>query len=367
MAAFKEELSPAAVAALADELARAWPSFPRERFVAHATDGLEALELKGRAGLIAGALVRSLPDDVDELERLVGRALASPGFAGWPLWAFLDAVTALTLAEPERGLPLLRRLTPRWTAEGAIRPFVAEHPEVAFRHLAAWVDDPDEHVRRLVSEGTRPRLPWSARLRALAADPTPTLPLLACLRDDPSEYVRRSVANHLNDIAKDHPELAVAVAADWLAAGGEHVDRVVRHALRDLVKRGHPGALALVGIDVDAAIDLLDLRAEPASLGIGGSTVVSCTLVARGEGPVAAEIDLRVHYANAGGAWTRRKTFKFARRTLVPGQPATVERAVPFRPVSIRQLHPGPHLVELQVNGRVVGSLEVELVAVADR
>lgn len=145
--------------ALARELRQAWPAFPSGRFVPEATAGLE---LAARAALIGGALARSLPRDVAALEELVGRAVESPAFTGWMIWPFLDAVTELTLHEPARGLPLLRGLTSRWSAEFAIRPFLREHPAMTFERLGEWVDDPDEHVRRLVSEGTRPRLPWAA-------------------------------------------------------------------------------------------------------------------------------------------------------------------------------------------------------------
>lgn len=361
MAAFKDELSAGLVGALGRRLADAWPAFPRERFDAEATDGLGDLELKARVAQIGGALARALPPDTGDLEALVGRAMRSPDFAGWMLWPFLDAVTERTLHDPDRGLPLLRALTPRASAEFAIRPFLREHPETTFAHLAEWAGDPDEHVRRLVSEGTRPRLPWAARLTALVADPSPSLALLHRLRDDPSEYVRRSVANHLNDIAKDHPDLAVAIAGSWAAEGGTHVERVVRHGLRGLLKAGHPAALAAVGVRVDDPIDVLAFSAEPAALAIGGAVAVTCTVVTPGPRGARAEIDLRVHYANAAGALTRRATFRFARRALSPGTPETVTRRIAFRPVSIRALHPGRHLMELQVNGRIVADLEIDL------
>lgn len=361
MAAFKDEFSAGLVEALGRELRDAWPPFPLDRFVAEATDGLDARELKGRVALIGAALATTLPPDPGALEELVGRASGSPAFRGWMLWPFLDAVTERTLHDPDRGLPLLRALTSRASAEFAIRPFLRAHPATTFAHLAEWAGDPDEHVRRLVSEGTRPRLPWASRLTALVADPSPSLPLLHRLRDDPSEYVRRSVANHLNDIAKDHPDLAVAIAGSWVAGGGAHVERVVRHGLRGLLKAGHPGALAAVGVRVDDPIDVLAFSADPAALPIGGSVSVTCTIVTPGPREARAEIDLRVHYANAAGALTRRATFRFARRALSPGTPETITRSIAFRPVSIRALHPGRHLLELQVNGSIVADLAIDL------
>ena len=190
------------------------------------------------------------------------------------MWPFLDAVTALTLHEPERSLPLLRRLTPRWSAEFAVRPFIDAHPEIAFRHLAEWASDPDEHVRRLVSEGSG------------AASPTPQ-----------------------NDIAKDHPDLAVAVARAWLDESGTHVDPIVRHGLRSLIKAGHSGALTLVGVHVDAPIDVVAFTADPPAIAIGGGVSVTCTVVSRGGEATRAEIDLRTLWATTyrpAGAGRRR-------------------------------------------------------------
>ncbi len=117
--------------------------------------------------------------------------------------------------DPERGLRTLSALTKRFTSEDPIRRFIVEHPELALATLTEWVKDENHHVRRLVSEGTRPRLPWSERLPSFVEDPSPILPLLRALRDDPSEYVRRSVANNLNDISKDHPDLIAELAVDW--------------------------------------------------------------------------------------------------------------------------------------------------------
>lgn len=359
MPPFKEHLSPDLVGKLIDEIGRAWTPFDAPAFRAVACDGLDQLELKARAAQIADALRARLPTDIGELTDVVVRLLDSDTFAGWMLWPFTDAVGLLAQHDPERGLALMRLLTPRWTAEGAIRPFIDRHPTIAFPLLLEWTDDPDEHVRRLVSEGTRPRLPWSPQLRALIADPSPSIPLLDRLYDDPSEYVRRSVANHLNDIAKDHPAVAVTIAERWRDLGGEHVGRVVRHGLRSLVKAGDPAALAAIGATVDAPIELLTFTVEPTAITIGASVEVHGRVAS--PMPAEVEIDLRVHYANVAGALTRRKTFKLARRTIPAGGAVDVRRSFRFAPVSIRALFPGTHLLELLANGRVVATTEIEL------
>ena len=150
--------------------------------------------------------------------------------------------------EPERALAALHALTQRFTAEFAIRPFIVHHPALVFATLQRWTTDPSPHVRRLVSEGSRPRLPWGLRLQALVHDPSPTLPLLAALQDDQSDYVRRSVANHLNDIAKDHPDLVVHWLEQHLPGATPQRRALLRHASRTLDQAGPRRALAAWGL-----------------------------------------------------------------------------------------------------------------------
>ena len=190
---FKNLIRREGVELAARHLQRAWPAFDARRFVALATKDLGALELKARAMRIADALEATLPPEFDQAAAVIEAALAPPaagegeaadpalGLAGWVLWSVGEFVA-------------LHALTQRFSMEFAIRPFIARHPALAFATLARWTKDPSAPVRRLVSEGSRPRLPWGLRLQALVVDPSPTLPLLRALQDDPSESVRRSVA-----------------------------------------------------------------------------------------------------------------------------------------------------------------------------
>jgi 3-methyladenine DNA glycosylase AlkC len=361
VAAFKDEIGPALVRRLADELAQAWPAFPRRRFLAGLDGELAARELMARVELVAARLGAALPSPFPAAADVMWAALASPSFTGWMTLPVGMFVARHGLDEPEVALPLLAGLTPRWSSEMAVRPFIEHHPGPAYEHLHRWAADEDEHVRRLVSDGTRPRLPWAPLLRGLIADPSPNVALLDALVDDPSAYVRRSVANHLNDISKDHPDLALDLARRW---AGRSDGAAVRHGLRTLVKRGHPEALAVVGADHDAAVRLVDLTVEPARVAVGESVTLACTLVLDGApGEVAeAVVDYRVHYAGARGV-KAPKVFKWARRTLAAGTPVTVSRRHAFEHVSIRRIHPGPHAVDVQVNGRVLGSRTVDVIA----
>ncbi|HEX7168847.1 MAG TPA: hypothetical protein VF230_17855 [Acidimicrobiales bacterium] len=358
--AFKEEFSPARAAALARELERAWPSFPTARFTRGLAAALEPLELLERVDHLAGRLARSLPGEFGAAAGVLWRALDSDMFTGWITLPCGTFVARAGIDHPEIALPLLAGLTPRFSSEGPVRPFIERHPDVTFGYLRAWVDDPDEHVRRLVSEGTRPRLPWAPQLRAFVADPTPAIELLERLVDDPSAYVRRSVANHLNDISKDHPDIALACAERWLARG-ERGTWIAAHGLRTLVKRGDARALRLLGATADADVRLVALAVDRGRIHIGDAVELTFTLELADGAPADAVIDYRVHYVGAK-AVRAPKVSKLTRRRLAPGERVTIARRHRFEHVSIRRIRPGPHTIDVQVNGRVLGSITVEVV-----
>jgi 3-methyladenine DNA glycosylase AlkC len=145
----------------------------------------------------------------------------------------------------EASMHAQHELTRRFTAELSLRVFLRQEQQRTLDRLRQWTRDPDPHVRRLCSEGSRPRLPWAERIPAFVTDPRPTLPLLEALKDDPDLYVRRSVANHLGDIAKDHPELAFEICARWVAGASEERKWLIRHAVRHPAKHGVKAALRL--------------------------------------------------------------------------------------------------------------------------
>ncbi|HEX2040208.1 MAG TPA: hypothetical protein VHF47_10800 [Acidimicrobiales bacterium] len=362
MPPFKDEVGPATARRLADELTRAWPAFPRRRFTRGLDAHLGPLELSARVDALADRLNAALPDDFADALDVLWRALDSPTFTGWMTLPCGTFVARRGIDHPDTALPMLAGLSPRFSSEGPIRPFIEAHPDITYAHLHRWTSDDDEHVRRLVSEGTRPRLPWAPQLRSLIADPSPNVPLLDALVDDPSPYVRRSVGNHLNDIAKDHPDLAVDLARRWMSRGSDAA-WAARHGLRTLVKQGRPDALALVGADAAARIELRRFAVDPGRLTIGEAATftISLELDKGAAEPADAVIDYRVHYVGAAGT-KAPKVFKLTRRRLRPGEPVTMTRRHRFEHVSIRRIRPGRHTVDVQVNGRVLGSVDVEVV-----
>ena len=256
-------------------------------------------------------------------------------------------------------LALLKDLTKQSSSEFAIRPFLAAEQERTLAVLEEWVGDANHHVRRLVSEGTRPRLPWGKRLSAFVEDPSPVLPLLEALKDDPSEYVRRSVANNLNDIAKDHPDLVVETAGRWLEGASEERRRLVRHACRTLVKQGHPGALEALGYG-PPRISLRELTVLTPEVRLGEALRFEVAFRSDADTAQDLMVDYVVHHRKANGT-TSPKVFKWKILTLGAGKEHVAVRRHPMKRISTRKYYPGAHFVELQVNGRTMGRASFEL------
>jgi len=370
---FKNLIDAAAVSAAASHLARARPGFDAAGFVTQATAGLGALELKARAMHVARALEATLPANFADAAAAIQAALApapagedlsalrggDAGLAGWVLWPVGEFVVRRGMAEPERALALLAELTQRFTAEFAIRPFIVAHPELSFATLARWVHHPSPHVRRLVSEGSRPRLPWGLRLKALVADPAPALPLLRALQDDDSAYVRRSVANHLNDIAKDHPQ----IVAQWLEAqlpGAPAARRaLLKHASRTLVKQGDTRVLAAWGLGSPFR-GQATLKLAPKRVALGGELTLALQVHSTAKQAQRLVIDYAVHHVKADGSRTP-KVFKGWSLELPPGGTCTRVKRHALRPITTRRYHGGRHGLDIMINGRVVVQAEFHL------
>ncbi|GAA3151562.1 DNA alkylation repair protein [Planomonospora alba] len=340
----KEMINPASVGSLAGGVAAAWGAFPRDRFAAEALDGLDGLELKDRVRHVARALGAALPPDFPRAAEILRRAAARVRLDMWSGWPATEYVAACGLDHLDEAMATLGVLTPYATGEFAVRPYLEHHRDDAMEIMHGWAESDDEHLRRLASEGSRPRLPWGARVRWLM-EPGPALPILDRLRDDPSEYVRRSVANHVNDIAKDHPEAAVELLARWRAEGGSHVERVLRHAVRGLLRAGHPGALELMGAAPGGgAVETLALEAD--RVAVGDRLRFTVTVSADSPGPLV----LRYAVRRDGS----RRVFHLGERLVsAPGQAVTVAKSHSFRPVTTRTEPPGPRVLEIVVNGAV--------------
>lgn len=345
------------------------PGFDAETFIAAALTGYAELGLTDRAQAICAALVPALPAQPCAAIELISASLPPrsvaqrwQGMDSFVLMPFGMYIAARGLDCFEASMAAQYEITQRFTSEFSIRAFIEHRYEQTMARLGQWVHDPDEHVRRLVSEGTRPRLPWAGQLQIFREDPEPVLELLEVLKDDPSEYVRRSVANNLNDIAKDHPERVVALCRRWWSQGSPQRRRLIRHALRTLVKAGDPGALAVMGYKEDDAITVASLSTEPQSAAIGSAIHILVEIRNSAGTERAALVDLRLVFARPGGR-TSAKVFKGRELLLGPGESALVGKKVSLAQHSTRRHYPGEHRVAVLVNGRERASLAFEVFA----
>jgi 3-methyladenine DNA glycosylase AlkC len=370
---FKNMIGPQVVRDTGEHLARVWRGFERKRFETLALDGLADLELKARSEHVSRALQAVLPKDFDRAAGVLERSLAparldedlgalqtsAAGLAGWVIWPMTDFVARVGLDEPARALQALHALTQRFTAEYAVRPFLDRHRELTFGVFHGWLSDPSAHVRRLVSEGSRPRLPWGMQLKFLVADPSPTLPLLEVLQHDASPYVRRSVANHWNDIAKDHPDLVAEWLERHLAGASKERRAMMKHASRTLIKKGHARVLKAWGIGAPLRGDA-ELRISPKKATIGGSVALEVRL--RSSSPKAQRlvVDYVVHHVTASGT-TSPKVRKGWNLELGPHEDRRLSKQHSLRVVSTRRYHRGKHAVDLLVNGKVVAGAQFVL------
>ena len=313
----KTFFSPALVRRLAADLARVEPSFPSRTFIRAASAGLDQLELLDRGKHISRALAAYLPKDypsaVDVLLRSLGPEYDTDELIGAGMAPFYYLPHVLFVAE--RGLDhfdLSMRaqyeLTKRFSAESSIRPYIAKDPERTFTELRRWTKDANAHVRRLVSEGTRLRLPWASRVPWLDAHPERVIELLELLKDDPTTLVRRSVANNLNDLGKVHRELLTRTCATWLAGASAERRALVEHALRSAVKRGDADALRLLGYGNKPSISIEEIRFDPARVAIGKK--VSMSFVLRSQSRTRQEllVDVAVHFVKRAAVPPRRSS-----------------------------------------------------------
>jgi 3-methyladenine DNA glycosylase AlkC len=353
----KNLLHPALVRAMAEIIAANAPSFDRDRFTALATDGIESLELMERAALIRDALFATLPENFPEAAAILAASLPTtgkPGLTGWMLLPINQFIAARGIRDFDIGLDLLKALTPHFTAEFGIRQFIHQDQARALATITRWVDDANHHVRRLASEGTRPRLPWAMRLPQLIKDPSPILPILTALMDDPEDYVRRSVANSLNDIAKDHPDLVASFIAEHIEGASAERRWLLKHASRTLLKKGHARALANFGFGAAASLECNLLLANPAVL-FGEGLDFEIRLRNAGNIAQSLMIDYAIHHVKADGSLSP-KVFKWKTVTLEAGEDHIVQRRHAMRPITTRRYYPGEHRIVILVNGTETAS-----------
>lgn len=352
----------------AARVASAWAPFQEEDFIRLVTeDGWEALELKGRIRRITHALGATLPASYPEaLDVLLA---IQEQCAGFPYLFFPDFVEVYGLEEQhhERSLHALERFTVQSSAEFAIRPFLLKAPERTLARMMEWALSPNEHVRRLASEGCRPRLPWAPALTMYKRDPSPIIPLLERLKRDPALYVRKSVANNLNDIAKDHPGIVREIAKRW-NGHDPRTDWIVRHGCRSLIKAADPEIMALFGYeehsaDAEGFVEQASLRALEQEVRIGEDSELRYEVKLRpssSEEQLRLRVELGVFYVKSGGK-VSEKRFLVTDKKAAPGTSFSGSKKLSWKDLSTRKHYAGLHRLTLVVNGLAVAETSIRV------
>lgn len=373
MEPFREVFNPTSIGAFVRTLAQHVPGLDADSFFAAALDGHDERSLMQRSDRLYHLLRQHLPQDFPQAAALLKKCLhpncegytsatASPvlGLQGWlvlPVTEFAgrEGGSHLPLA-----LELLAQCTMRFTSEFGIRHLWAAYPDQVMEIVRSWTSHENEHVRRLVSEGSRPFLPWGKRLPLFIAEPHRTLPLLHALLDDPSPYVRKSVANHLNDIARNHPELITDFAQQAMTNASPARQRLLRHALRNLLKKGYPKALAIYRLS-RPQLQHVHLAVDPHEVRIGHAAEMVLDLSSASPQEQLLRIDLVVHFQKADGS-LRPKVFRWKDLVLAAGTQHQARKSLSFRPITTRTYYPGPHRVEVQINGSIEAAADFTLI-----
>jgi 3-methyladenine DNA glycosylase AlkC len=363
----KNSFGPDIPAWISESLGTVDPDFNTTAFLADALLGYEELELTARARHVADCLADYLPADravaINQIVASLGPESPGQELKGMEPFRYLPYVYFVAeygLDDFDESMGAQYVLTKRFTAEFSIRAFITRHPSRTMARLSVWAADPNVHVRRLVSEGTRPRLPWAPRLPQFQADPSPVLSLLDELKDDPEEYVRRSVANNLNDISKDHPQEVIDIAARWWPDSDANRRKLLRHGLRTLVKHGDPQALEILGYSANSPVEVSMISVDPPDPRIGGRIRIVATVSNASDVPAAVLVDLILSFVKANGS-TSKKVFKGAVLTLAPRSSSDVKKTISLAQLSTRKHYPGVHKVEVQLNGSIVKAAEFSL------
>lgn len=336
-----------------------YPEFDSSTFLNFIyNDEWEGKQFKERMRHISNALRATLPDSYREALEILQQA--APQCRGVEYLFFPDFVEAHGLADWTASTAALEAFTPYSSSEFAVRPFILQDSEKMMKQMLEWATHQDHHVRRLASEGCRPRLPWAMALEQFKTDPAPILPILEQLKRDTSVYVQKSVANNLNDIAKDHPQLVIKLAHDWYGEN-RHTNWILKHGCRGLLRKGEPQVLALFGFELapDAAISSFNLTDDRITL--GQTLHFSFSITSKAVAAQRLRVEYAIDFVKANGT-TSRKLFKIAELNMEQAV-KTYERAHPFKDLTTRKHYPGKHRISIVINGVEMAGQEFEVVA----
>lgn len=361
----KDIYSPLFYENFANVLSDTVPRFEKEKFIALIFDeNWNERELKSRMKHTAVVLHEFLPKDYkaagELIQKIIFKIKEKPFTnSSFPFMFFPEYIESYGLEDFETSVELIEIVTQFISCEFAVRPFIIRYESEMLTKMTEWSLHENHHVRRLASEGSRPRLPWAIALPALKKDPSGILPLLENLKNDPSEYVRRSVANSLNDISKDNPEVTLSIAKKWKDLGKE-TDTIIKHGSRTLLKQGNTEIMAHYGLVNSEQVFVSDFELINSKIKIGDYLEFSFKIENREESAVPVRLEYGIYYLRQNGSWSK-KVFKISERMLISNEILLVSRKQSFKIITTRKFYTGIQKISIIVNGHERSVKEFEI------
>jgi 3-methyladenine DNA glycosylase AlkC len=354
MSLLKDLYSPRFYNSLSDALKEVLPSFRKQLFLKQIfTEEFGAKELKARMRHTSEVLHHFMPPDFKEAVGIILKLIgfwkkSGMGYGGLEHMFIPDYIEVYGIDHFEISMKAFETVTQFVSCEFAVRPFFIKYGNRMVNQMKLWSGHKNENVRRLSSEGSRPRLPWAMAIPALKKDPSPILSILENLKNDPSEYVRRSVANNINDIAKDHPDIVMKLARDWKGISKE-TDAIIKHGSRTLLKKGHAEILLHYGLK-SKNILVSDFKIQTPVVKMGDSVSFSFRITNKDKKEQTVRLEYGLYY-NKSNNQLARKVFKISEKKYKAGVVTDVTRKQSFREITTRTFYPGKHQLSIIVNG----------------
>lgn len=354
----KEMFNKAFYEHLAIQFNKADATFNTRQFVEAVTDRLESRSLNERLRFTTLTLRNHLPEDFKKAVKLLNAVIPSSP-KGYTSLIFPDYIGQYGIHDFETSMEALAYYTQFGSSEFAIREFLKHDFDKTLEVMKVWAESPNHHIRRLASEGCRPRLPWAMAIPELKKNPEPILSLLNVLKSDSSEYVRRSVANNLNDIAKDNPHIVIEIASQWKGHSKE-TDAIIKHACRTLLKQGNIEILKHFGLD-SSKIEVTNFKINTPKVAIGNYLEFSFTIQNNDEKPQTIRLEYAVYYLRQNGQLSK-KVFKISERVYESNQASDIQRKQSFKLITTRKFYAGQQKLSIIVNGEEKESITFELI-----
>jgi 3-methyladenine DNA glycosylase AlkC len=354
----KNMFSQQLLAGLSKRIKKEYSPFSEKKFLHHfQTEEWKQAELKRRVRLVTEAMHEQMPQCFEDAIAILIPASShfSWGFVGV---IFPDYVELYGREHWKTSMHALSEFTQTSTAEFAIRPFIVDNQDRAMKQMLQWSKSSNHHIRRLSSEGCRPRLPWGIRLHELMNNPSVILPILENLKEDPELYVRKSVANNLNDISKDHPELVLSIAEKWIGKH-DHTDWIVKHGLRTLLKSGNKRALSIFGHHEIKGLEVEKLKLSATKIKLGETLAFSFELKNITKTALECRVEYAIDFVKANNSHSK-KIFQIAKMKVESGV-HVIKRNQRFVDLTTRVHYSGKHIIHIVLNGETLASQAFEL------